>query len=312
MRASAIVTFALIGLAACSNSSSIPGNAQSASHSAAARAAAGRGLSDLDIADYGVGSIVLLKNSDYSRQSKITAGINGSNDVALDGSGNLFVANASGVNVTEYAPGTKSPSFTYSAGMVEPLFVTIGVNGNLYEVDSGNSGGVGNNDGFINEYRPKGHALVNSCQTGTHPMGIAVDSKGHIFVAVNSKSTRGRIIEYTAGLKGCAPTMLGVRLGFAAGIALDANANLIAADYDRTEVDVIAPPYTNVTKRLAANGKLNQPYWVSINGANTKVFVTDFFNGAVLVLDYETGNLVHWLGYFDSGVTVAAGTADGP
>ncbi|MGA8533638.1 MAG: hypothetical protein WB615_05980, partial [Candidatus Tumulicola sp.] len=311
MRTSSIaVSLAFVfGLVACNSPSqfSIPGNASSvdlpAKHA---------GLQDLYVADYGRGSIVLLKNTDYSADGTITNGINGPLDVSLDRAGNLYVANASGVNVTEYTPGASSPSFTYSAGMVEPIFLTVKANESVYEVDSGNANGVGHNDGFVNEYARHSNSVLRSCQTQGHPTGIAVDSAGDIFVALNTASSYGHIVEYKGGLNGCKTTTLGVQFGFVAGIALDTNANIIATDYDRGQVDVLAPPYTKVARRLATGGRLSEPYSVSIDGTNTTVYVTDFDKNVVLVIDYASGKVVRKLDDSHGGISVPAGTADGP
>ena len=127
-------------------------------------------MADLYVADDGGGgSILKLENLDYSPDGMITDGINGPLDVSLDGAGNLFVANATGVNVTEYPPGASSPSFTYSTGMVEPLFVINDAHGDVYEVDSANPDGVGDDDGFVNEYAPQTNAVLHSCAPGAHP-----------------------------------------------------------------------------------------------------------------------------------------------
>lgn len=311
LRTIGVATF-VCGLAACSSesSSSVPSSASSAIGRVQAPAAENRvqpagGLPDLYVADDGGGSVLKLKNSDYSPDGTITDGINGPLDVSLDGSGNLFVANATGVNVTEYPPGASSPSYTYSTGMIEPLFVINDAHGNLYEVDSANPNGVGDNDGFVNEYAPQTNTVLRSCAPGAHPTGIAIDGRGDIFLALNSSTAHGRIVEYKHGLNGCKATMLGLQLGFVAGIALDKNANLIATDYDRSQVYVVAPPYIKITRRLAHGGPQSQPYHVSINGSNSLVYVTNFSKSGVFVVDYASGKVIR-------KVNGDAGTFDGP
>lgn len=302
-------------LAACTSlpQSAVPSRALygDSSHAASFAFANHAGLSDLYVADYGDGTIDLLKNKGLFPDGKITDGINGPLGVTLDPSGNLYVANASGVDVTEYAPGTSSPLFAYSTGMVEPFSLAVSPGGKVYEVDTGNAGGVGNNDGFVNVYAQQSNSILRSCQINGHPMGIAIDRKGEIFVSFNSKATNGRILEYKGGLNGCNATMLGVQLGFVAGIALDKNANLIACDYDGG-IDVIDPPYSQVTKRLAPGGRVAQPYWVSINASNTKVYVTSFFSDKLYIIDYASRRVVFVLGYFHGGIGQPAQAVDGP
>jgi DNA-binding beta-propeller fold protein YncE len=82
-------------------------------------------------------------------------------------------------------------------------------------------------------------------------------------------------------------------------------ANLIATDYDRSEVYVFAPPYTKIMRRLAHGGRESQPYHVSINGSNSLVYVTNFSKGGVFIVDYASGKVIR-------RVDGDAGTFDGP
>jgi hypothetical protein len=299
-RISGVAALACAFAACNSASSSVPGSANVAIASARAG-----GVPDLYVADDGHGSILLLKNSDYSPDGTITDGINGPLDVSLDRSGDLFVANASGVNVTEYPPGVSSPSFTYNVGMIEPLFVTNDAHGNLYEVDSADPNGVGSNDGFVNEYAPQSNTVLRSCAPGAHPGGIAIDREGDVFLAINSRAAYGQVLEYKRGLKGCKAITLGLQLGFVAGIALDTKLNLITTDYDRSEVAVFAPPYTKVKRRLAHGGRESQPYQVSINGSNSLVYVSNFSKDGIFVVEYASGKVIR-------KVDGDSGTFDGP
>jgi hypothetical protein len=300
-RAIVVIAFAC-GLAACDSapSSTSPIGANNAD----VRARAG-GVPDLYVADDAHGSILRFKNSDFSPDGTITDGINGPLDVSLDRFGNLFVANASGVNVTEYPPEASTPSFTYSTGMIEPLFVINDAHGNVYEVDSGNPNGVGSNDGFVNEYAPQSNIVLHTCAPGAHPSGIAIDGKGNVFLALNSRSNYGRIVEYKHGLDGCKATDIGLQLGYVVGIALDKKLNLIATDYDRNQVTVLAPPYRKVMRRLQHGGPDSQPYHVSINGANSLVYVTNFSKPGIYVVDYASGKVIH-------KIAGDSGTFDGP
>ncbi|HEY1654931.1 MAG TPA: hypothetical protein VGF86_07455 [Candidatus Tumulicola sp.] len=295
-------------LAACNGLSqpSIPGNAPFAGP---AEPASRTGVPDLYVADYGVGSVVLLKNGSYAREGSITNGIDSPLDVALDREGNLYVANAASADVTEYLPGASSPSFTYSAGMVEPIFLTVGPKENLYEVDSG---GIGSDDGFVNEYRQRSAVVLHSCQTEGHPTGIAIDRTGNVFIGLNAASGGGRLVEYKRGLNGCIATLLGARFGHVVGLALDKRGDIVAADFNSGKVDVVSPPYAKITRRLTAGGRILQPTNISIDAANARVYVTDFAKNVVFVLDYASGRVLRKLNNLHGGISVPAGTSDGP
>lgn len=213
-------------LAGCSGLTSTPAPGE---RPAAAVNPAGKyaGLRDLYVADDGLGAVLLFKNRHYTPDGTITNGINGPWDVTLDRAGNLYVANRSGGNVAEYAPGASQPSFVYSEGMnpLSPLGVSVDRQGHVYETDSPALGGPQT----VNEYDQHSNTLLQSCSV-SGVSGIAIDRSGNVFVGTNARNQGGHILEFKGGLSGCSPTTLGVRFGGAGGIAIDNRGNLIVSD----------------------------------------------------------------------------------
>jgi hypothetical protein len=66
----------------------------------------------------------------------IRDGVNAPNDIALDGAGNLYVANGNTPSVTVYAPGKTTPFRTTTDGATYPLVPALDPVGNLYVVNS--------------------------------------------------------------------------------------------------------------------------------------------------------------------------------
>src|SRR5262249_2574045 len=70
------------------------------------------------------------KRPPYTLLGRITAGIRGPNGMAIDSAGDLFVANVDNQTVTEYPPGSFTPSRTYRRGdnqrLTNPLNVAVG------------------------------------------------------------------------------------------------------------------------------------------------------------------------------------------
>lgn len=247
------------------------------------------GLKDLYVADYGAG-IMLLKNDGYSRDGVITDGVSGPYGATLDRSGDLYVANRTGGNVTEYAPGASEPSFAYSAGMINPLSVNVDRKGDLFETDRP----IYRGGDTVNEYRQHSNAPLHSC-TVPGIWGVAIDPAGNVFVDYYVSGHGGSLAEFKGGLAGCSATTLGAQVDSAGGIALDDKDDILVADFDREKVDVIAPPYGAVTRRIGHD--LGSPQSVSIDRSNKRLFVSTSYTlrSVVYVLDYATGQKIRRL-----------------
>lgn len=254
------------------------------------RQARRKGRLDLFVADAGSGDVVLFKRNNYSYAGVITNGIDGPDGGFLDRQNNYYQANYIGNYITEYAPGKKKPSFTYTAGILNSVGVTVDKSGNVYEADFNNGG-----NGFVNEYAQARNAVVYSCSLGGAVEGAAVDSVGDVFVAYNIKgSPQGNIAEYKGGLNGCPETMLAPTFGYVGGLAIDKNGNLIVCDQLNRKIYVVDPPYTKISSELGS-GYYN-PFRVSVTKDNKLAFVADPGGAGVDVLDYPSGTLVTSLG----------------
>lgn len=295
-------------LAGCSGVTSTPAPTERAAATAPNPPGKYAGLRDLYVADDGAGAILLFKNHHYTPDGTITNGINGPWDVALDQAGNLYVANRSGSNVTEYAPGASQPSFVYSDGMsyLSPLGVSVDRQGHVYETDSPALGGPQT----VNEYDQHDNSRLYSCSV-SGPGGMAIDREGDVFVGTNSRNQGGHILEFKGGLSGCSPTTLGVRLDSAGGMAIDNRDNLIVSDGLMDRVYEIAPPYSSLGRKLG--GVIYGPSWVSIDRANKTVFVAaSYMRYYVWVIDYATGKKITRLGSGHRGLSLPLAAVDGP
>jgi DNA-binding beta-propeller fold protein YncE len=244
--------------------------------------------------------IVDILDRRYRSIGRITSGFSEFiSDATVDASGNVYVADDYPANVVEYAPGQWSaPSFTYNANMADPIAVKADKDGNVYETD-------GVTPFPINEYHQATNSVAASCDSnGEVPAGLAVDSSGDVFVALQNSTSTLDIWEYAGGLgPSCAHKVLPVSGTIAAtpndphGMALDENRNLLLAT--GYEVAVIDPPYT------AVNGTIGSGFArtlnVSLNRNNTLAFVTDLFNETVTVVSYPSGTNVKVLSFPPTG-----------
>jgi hypothetical protein len=247
------------------------------------------------VADACGSAIDVLNARSYDELGSITSGVNFPDDAFVDPHGDLYVANYSGNNVTEYAPGNwTSPSFTYSANMNTPIAVTADTHGNVYDAN-----GNGSLTPVINEYYENRNISIASCQPISYGFifGIAVDSRNDVFVA-EFDNTLGsfELLEFVGGLNNCGSrTVLplpSADLGDG-GIALDKNANLLIANGGRVEV-VDAPSYSTINATIGTGFcfAIN----VHLNRSNKLAFVTDVSCNTVTVVRYPSGTNVTVLG----------------
>ncbi|MGA2759370.1 MAG: hypothetical protein ABSF08_03475 [Candidatus Cybelea sp.] len=263
--------------------------------------ASGKTVNYLYVSDQRAGEVEIFANGSHEKLGAISRGIEGPSGLFLDTAGNLYVANFLGGGITEYAYGSDRPKFRYDAHMVEPLGVSVDRDGNVFEADF---------DGkFVNEYHQASNKVASSCAEPGFVSSVATDAAGDVFVASDS-SEGGRITEFAGGLSGCHGTRLGVRFGYAGGMVLDKQGNLIVCDSsDPGAVDVIKPPFEKVARKLGSHW--SSPTRLAIDKTNSLVFVTDKTTDLVAAIDYRTGKIVSSIGSA-RGLLKPAGVVDEP
>jgi hypothetical protein len=259
-------------------------------------------LKFLAVTDFGTGATEILTPT-YHLKSTITTGMNGPDGDWYDANGSLYVANYTGINVEEYKAGTKTPSFTYSTSLVDPVGVTTDESRHVYVADY-NFGGAG----FINEYKQGSNVVLHTCAPGGAAEGIATTETGGVFVSYNNSSGTGNIAEYPTGLAGCHEKVLGVALNFAGGLQLDNKNNLVACDQTAPAIDIIKKPYTSVSSTITG---FTDPFHVALNESNSHVYVADPGASDVVVDKYPSGTAVTTLGSAN-GLSDPAGVATTP
>ncbi|HLY02895.1 MAG TPA: hypothetical protein VKR56_10450 [Candidatus Cybelea sp.] len=228
----------------------------------------------------------------------------------VDKHGNLYVPDynftAVGLTlpqVTEYDP-SGTLKFVYSSNMEFPHAVTTDARGDVFEADAFNG---------VNEYYQGSNAVVATCpQLGGGQRGVAVDTKGDVFASYSTSDSTGAIVEYTGGLTGCPETVLEVSLGVPGGLVLDKSANLVVCDETNGVVDIIDPPYSQISAHLGRDYgpyRFEMPVSVSINKNNTLAYVTDWAEQNVDVVTYPAGAAFAQVGS-GSGVSYPAGAVD--
>jgi len=244
--------------------------------------------------------------------------------IALDTSGNLYIADSGDDMVRKMNRLNQVSSLAGQAGVTganngngsdalfnNPWDVAVDSGGNVYVADMANN--------MIRKIDPKGEVKIlaggttpgSADGTGTsasfnHPMGVAVDSTGNVYVAdtannvIRKISPKGEVTTLAGGGKGSAANGLGVAASFnwPTGIAVDVSGNIYVADSANLMIRKITPlgqvstyagPKITGTDFGLGNTPVNpktkfQPYGVALD-ANGNVYAVDPFNNLIRKID---------------------------
>ena len=182
--------------------------------------------------------------------------------VAVDSSGNVFVADSAANAIYEISGGTATPLATqYSFS--SPIGVAVDSSGNVYVADYGDSkileivaiNGVVSSSSKVQQ-------LAGSTPF-SHPDGVAVDSKGDVFVAdtgddkIDEIAPGAATATVLAGstVAGCVDANgTSAEFDSPTGIAVDSSGNLYVADHNNNVIREITSVGTNNTVTLLAGG----------------------------------------------------------
>jgi sugar lactone lactonase YvrE len=241
--------------------------------------------------------------------STLGSGFNFPGGVAVDGSGNVFVADNNNNAVKEIvAAGGYTTVNTLGSGFHLPGGVAVDGSGNVFVADSGNSA--------VKEILAAGgYTTVNTVGSGFHtPYDVAVDRNGNVFVADNGNNAVKEIVAgtggATAGTVNSNSTVNAVGSGFSApeGIAVDGSGNIFVGDYGHNAVKEILAVGGYTTVNILGSGFL-RPNGVGVDGTGN-VFVADTGNGAVKEImaagGYTTVNTLGSGFQFPGGVAVSS------
>jgi DNA-binding beta-propeller fold protein YncE len=238
---------------------------------------------------YGTGSgpqVVFPTNSD-STTSAVGSNFNDPYGVALDGSGDVFVADTGNNAVDEIvAVGGKVSSGstvnTVSSVFNDPYGVAVDGSGDVFVADTFNNA-VREIVAVGGQVSPS--STVNTVGNGfSLPTGVAVDSLGDVFVA-DYGNTAAKEIVAVNGQVSSASTVIPVGSGFTGptGVAVDAAGDVFVADNGNNAVDEIVAVNGQVsagsTVKPVGSG-FSEPFAVTVDAAGD-VFVADFDNNAV-------------------------------
>jgi hypothetical protein len=204
----------------------------------------------------------------------LISGLSGPNGVAVDGSGNVYVANSNANTVLMYNPTTQLVTTLNIPGLNCPLGVAVDTLGNLYVVNY--------NTWNVLKYVISSQAVTTlSIPNLIYPHGIAVDVTGNVYVA-NTGSNN--IIKYDTS--GATTTFLS-GLNYPTSIAFDLAGNAYITNTNAYNVIQYNPSNPNPT--VIVSGENVCPTGVAVDNLGN-VYIADTYADAVLVYSPVTNS----------------------
>jgi hypothetical protein len=240
-----------------------------------------------------------VKNS--SPIGTITSGISGPNGIAVDKSGDLWVANTYAQTVTEYAPNSTTPKLTLSTGLNQPFDVKVDGFGDVFVANLATGPSTSN---YIAEFVPgvTEPVLMLPIAQGEELSGLAianptVSSESLYALQFGGNPDYGYVGNLLkCNLLGSNPQCLPqpkFSFGETGGIAV-AQSSIGSKPLKLLVVDQYVPGYDIITvgkstKQIVTGGT---PEFITLNSTGKDVFVSDRFYGRVDEYTYPAGKLV--------------------
>src|SRR5271157_3010833 len=220
----------------------------------------------------GAGSIASAQTAYFSgAQTTVGSGFSLPDSVAVDGSGNVYVADAGNNAVKEIlAAGGYTTINALGSGFSKPNGVAVDGSGNVYVADAGNNA--------VKEILAAGgYTTVNTLGSGfASPTGVAVDGNGNVFVA---DADNNAVKEILAAGGYTTVNTLGSGFSLPFDVAVDGSGNVFVADYGNTAVKEILAAGGYTTVNTLGSG-FSYPGGVTVDGSGN-VFVADSGSSSV-------------------------------
>ena len=189
--------------------------------------------------------------------------------VAVDGSGNVYIADSYNGRVLKetLSAGSYTQSTVASSGLVNPLGVAVDGSGNVYIVDA--------TAGVFKE-TVSGSTYTQSTVTTSslnNPSGLAVDSSGNVYIA---DTTNQRVLKETLSGSTYSEGTIGSSLQSPCGIAVDSSGNVYIGDSAAGVLEEMWSGSSYTQQTIASSG-LNLPCGVAVDSSGN-VYVADTGN----------------------------------
>ena len=174
-------------------------------------------------------------------QTAVRGGLNQPHGVAVDGSGNVYIADGNNNRVVRETPSgggyiQSTVANQANNGLANPHGVAVDGAGNVYIADT-------NNNRVLMETLSGGTYTQTIIGSGlSFPYGVAVDGGGDVYIA---DSFNNRVLKETLSGGTYTQTAIGSGLSFPTGVAADGNGNVSIVDTNNNRVMEVATAGVN-------------------------------------------------------------------
>ena len=209
----------------------------------------------------------VVKLSPGGTQTTILSNLSIPTQLAVDGAGDVFVADTNNNRVVEVAAGTGAQT-SVGSGLQSPAGVAVDGAGNVFIADGGNNRVV--------EVPAAGGAQVNIGNGFAHPVGVAVDGFGDVFVA---DLFNQNVVEVPAG--GGPQLTIGGGFSIPQSVAVDGAGDVFITDGSATQVTEVP---AGGGAQFSLGSGLSEPDQVFVDAAGD-LFIADVGNNRVVELN---------------------------
>jgi uncharacterized repeat protein (TIGR01451 family) len=206
----------------------------------------------------------------------VSSGLNGPSGVAVDGSGNVYVADRNNNAVKEWSATTQQVTTLVSSGLSSPGSVAVDGSGNVYIADS--------LDSAIKEWSAATQQVTTLVSSGLNqPWGAAVDGSGNVYIA---DSLNSAIKEWSAATQQVT-SLVSSGLSYPNGVAVDGSGNVYIADYGSNSIMEQSAATQQLTTLATTQVPVGQhdTQEVAVDGSGN-VYIADFINNAINEIPY--------------------------
>ena len=215
--------------------------------------------------------------------NSVTMGLNLPNSVAVDGAGNLYIADTANSRVLKET--LSAGGYTQSiigSGLNRPGAVALDAAGNVYIADS-------DNNRVLKETLSAGvytqSIICSGIQNGIQfPEGVAVDGAGNVYIA---DTNNFQVLKETLSAGAYIQSSIGSGIQLPEGVAVDGSGNVYIADTfnDRVVKETLSGGAYTQSIIVSA---LNAPGGVAVDGVGN-VYIADTFNNRLVKATLSNG-----------------------